>query len=125
MPQPTVAVLGASTNRAKFGNKAVRAFLQAGWTVYPVNPRASEIEGLPCFASLDEVPSGRLDRVSFYLPPGIGIHALDVVARRPVGEVWLNPGTASPALLARAAELGLNVVQGCSIIDVGGNPESL
>jgi len=125
MSQPTVAVLGASTNRSKFGNKAVRAFLQAGWTVYPVNPRASEIEGLPCFPTLDDVPPGRLDRVSFYLPPAIGLEALDLVARRPVGEVWLNPGTASPAILKRAEELGLNVVQGCSIIDVGGNPGSL
>lgn len=125
MSQPTVAILGASTNRAKFGNKAVRAFLQAGWTVYPVNPRASEIEGLPCFASLDAVPAGRLDRVSFYLPPAVGIHALDLVAARPVGEVWLNPGADSPALLARAEELGLNVIQACSIIDVGGNPGSL
>jgi predicted CoA-binding protein len=125
MSQPTVAVLGASTNRSKFGNKAVRAFLDAGWTVYPVNPRASEIEGLPCFRTLDEVPPGHLDRVSFYLPPAIGIQALDLVANRPVGEVWLNPGTASPALLQRADELGLNVVQGCSIIDVGGDPGSL
>jgi hypothetical protein len=63
--------------------------------------------------------------VSFYLPPAIGIQALDLVANRPVGEVWLNPGTASPALLQRADELGLNVVQGCSIIDVGGDPGSL
>lgn len=125
MSQPTVAVLGASTNRSKFGNKAVRAFLDAGWTVYPVNPRASEIEGLRCFSTLDEVPPGHLDRVSFYLPPSIGIQALDFLVDRPVGEVWLNPGTASPAILSRAEELGLNVVQGCSILDVGGDPGSL
>ena len=76
-------------------------------------------------ASLDDVPEGRLDRVSIYLPPAIGIRALEQVASRPVGEVWLNPGTSSPVLLRRAEELGLNVVQGCSIIDVGGNPGSL
>ena len=52
----TVAILGASADRSKFGNKAVRAFQRAGWHVYPVNPAGGEVEGLPCYPSLADVP---------------------------------------------------------------------
>src|SRR6185503_5270335 len=62
----TVAVLGASADRNKFGNKAVRAFRAQGFSVYPVNPKETEIEGLPCFPSIAEVPV-RPQRVSVYL----------------------------------------------------------
>ena len=52
----SVAVIGASADRSKFGNKAVRAYLTRGFTVYPVNPKETTIEGLPAFASIDAVP---------------------------------------------------------------------
>ena len=42
----TVAIVGASADRRKFGNKAVRAYLRQGWKVYPVNPNRDEIEGI-------------------------------------------------------------------------------
>ena len=110
MNRPTVAVIGASTNRAKYGNKAVRAFRESGFDVLPVNPRAEQIEGLPCYPSLDALPPGHIDRVSFYVPPEIGLSVLDQVARRGnVGEVWLNPGSESPEQLGKAAALGLSI----------------
>jgi len=116
MSRPTIAIIGASTNRAKFGNKAVRAYRAAGYEVYPVNPHARQVEGLPAYGSLDLVPLERLDRVSFYVPPRIGLAVLDQVARKQVGEVWLNPGADSPEVVQRAQALGLNVVQACSLL---------
>jgi predicted CoA-binding protein len=90
--------------------------------VYPVNPALAEVEGLPAFPDLGGVPVERLDRVSLYVPPSVGLRILDAVAARPVGEVWLNPGTDSREVLARARELGLDVVRGCSILDIGRSP---
>jgi predicted CoA-binding protein len=121
--KPTIAIVGASTNRAKYGNKAVRAFVRAGFEVYPINPNASYIEGLPAYASLDDLPVDRLDRVSFYVPPHIALRVLDQVARKSVGEVWLNPGADSPAVVDRARSLGVEVVQACSILAVGEHPD--
>jgi predicted CoA-binding protein len=66
----TVAVIGASTDRSKFGNKAVRAYPQQGFTVWPVNPKEPVVEGLPAFASITDVP-GRPHLVSVYLPPPV------------------------------------------------------
>jgi predicted CoA-binding protein len=120
--KPTIAIIGASANRNKYGNRAVRAFLRLGYQVYPVHPTARQIEGLPVYRSILDVPVDRLDRISIYLPPQVGITILDDMARKPAGEVWLNPGAESPELIARARALGLNVVVACSIVGAGGNP---
>jgi predicted CoA-binding protein len=120
--RPTVAVLGASSDRSKYGNKAVRSYQHQGWEVYPVNPRETAIEGLRAYPSLDAVPLKRLDRVSFYVPPAVGLELIEQVVRKDVGEVWLNPGTESPDLVARAAALGLTVIQACSIVNIGDSP---
>jgi predicted CoA-binding protein len=125
MTQLTVAVIGASTQRRKFGNKAVRAYRQRGWQVFPIHPTATEIEGLPAYRSVRDVPVGRLDRASFYLPPEVGRNAIEDLAGMDCGEVWLNPGADSPEVVRKARQLGLNVVQGCSIVDIGVSPHDL
>jgi predicted CoA-binding protein len=118
---PAVAVIGASSARHKFGNKAVRAYLRQGWTVYPVNPNESVIEGLPSFASVSAIP-GSIDRASLYLPPEVGIGLLDEIQRKGIRELWVNPGAESDELIARAEELGLEPIQACSIVDIGEHP---
>jgi uncharacterized protein len=122
MAGKTVAVVGASADRMKFGNKAVRAFRDAGWTVFPIHPALEEVEGLAAYRDLDALPVATLDQVSFYVPPQVGIALLDQVERKKVAEVWLNPGSESPAILAKAEELGLNVIQACSILGAGRHP---
>ena len=96
---PTVAILGASTDRSKFGNKSVRTHLAKGFTVYPINPKVDEIEGLKAYATLADLPPGKLDRVSVYLPPAVGIKVLPEIAERGCDELWLNPGTESDELI--------------------------
>jgi|ERR1051326_3212844 predicted CoA-binding protein len=122
---PTIAVIGASSDRKKFGNKCVRAYARRGWTIYPVNPNESSVEGLPAFKSITEVPAEALDRVSVYLPPAVGVKVVDEVAKKKVGELWLNPGADGPEVVKRARDLGLNVVAACSIVDIGISPSEL
>ncbi len=121
--KPTVAILGASADRTKFGNKSVRAHLQQGFEVFPVNPKGGQIEGLPAYKSLAEVPGGRLNRVSVYLPPPLVLKALDEIADRGCDELFLNPGTESPEVVGRAESLGLNTIVACSIVDLGVRPK--
>ena len=118
---PSVAVIGASNARQKYGNKAVRAYLRQGWTVYPVNPTEKTVEGLPTYAAIGDIP-GPVDRVSMYVPPSVGITLLDAIKEKGAGELFLNPGSESDALVARATELGLDPIQACSIIDIGERP---
>jgi predicted CoA-binding protein len=118
----TIAVVGASADRTKYGNKAVRAFRDAGWTVFPVHPSLKAVEGITAYRDLDSVPVLKLDQISFYVPPQIGVRLLDQVVRKGPGEVWLNPSSESPELLDRATALGLQVIQACSITGAGGRP---
>ncbi|MBM3870353.1 MAG: CoA-binding protein [Verrucomicrobia bacterium] len=120
----SVAVIGASIDRSKFGNKAVRAYAQRGFTVWPVNPKEPAVEGTPAFASIADVP-GRPNLVSVYLPPPVVLKVLPAIAAKGCDELWLNPGTESPEVLAEAERLGLNVVQACSIVAVGVSPAGL
>ncbi len=120
-----IAVVGASNDRRKYGNKAVRAFLAQGHDVAAVNPRCAVagacIEGVPVHATLRDVP-GPIDVATFYVPPAVGEHLLEDVAVRRIPEVWLNPGAENDALLARARELGLETRLQCSILAVGDSP---
>ncbi len=118
-----VAIVGASRNRAKYGNRAVRAYLRQGHEVFPINPFAEEIEGLRAYPNVTSLPEGRLDRVLLYVPPEIGIKVLDELANREVGEVWANPGSESEELFRKAQELGLKVIYACAILDIGESPQ--
>jgi uncharacterized protein len=125
MSRPTIAIVGASSNRAKFGNKAVRAYASRGYQVFPIHPQATTIEGHPAFARLADVPVDRFDRVSLYLPPEVTSHILDDLTSKPIGELWLNPGAESEELVSRLQQLGQHVVVGCSIVDINVNPHTL
>ena len=122
MPK-TVAVIGASSDRRKFGNKALRAFAQRGYTVYPINPHEKEIEGHPVYASVLDVP-GPIDMATVYVQPEVGVRIMEDLAAKQVGEIWLNPGADGPEVVERAAELGLRTIQACSIIGIGESPRS-
>ena len=125
MPTPkVVAVIGASNNRRKFGNRAVRAYLDQGYTVVPINPHEREVEGLKAYASVLDVP-GPIDMASFYVPPEVGEEIIGDVARKQIAEVWLNPGAESDELIARARALSIKPIVACSIVAIGRNPYSL
>ncbi len=119
-----VAVIGASSDRRKFGNRAVRAFRQQGYTVVPINPHEAEVEGLKACASVLDVP-GPVDMASLYVPPEIGEQVIEEIARKGIAEVWVNPGAESDALIARARALQIQPIVACSIVAIGQNPYAL
>jgi predicted CoA-binding protein len=119
-----VAVIGASSNRHKFGNRAVRAFRQQGYTVVPINPHEAEVEGLTAYASVLDVP-GPIDMASLYVPPHIGEQLIGDIAKKGIPEEWLNPGAESDELIARARALHIQPIVACSVVAIGENPYRL
>jgi len=117
----TVAVIGASSDRQKFGNKALRAFRDRGYTVVPINPKEPEVEGEKSYASVLDVP-GDVDMATFYVAPAVGLKIVEEVAKKGIPEVWLNPGADGPQVVERAKALGLKTVVACSILGIGASP---
>ena len=118
---PVVAIIGASAERYKFGNKAVRAFRAQGFTVVPINPNATEVEGERAYASVLDYP-GTIDEATVYVHPEVGVEVMDELAAKKIGTVWLNPGADGPAVIARAKAVGLTPIIACSILGVGETP---
>ena len=117
----SVAVIGASRNRHKFGNKALRAFEHQGYRVIPIHPTESEVEGHRAYRSVLDVP-GDIDIATVYVPAHAGIGVMDDLAKKGVPEVWLNPGADDHVVVDRARKLGLKIIQACSIISIGESP---
>ncbi len=117
----SIAVIGASTNREKYSNRAVRAYRAEGYTVYPINPNTDEIEGLKAYASVLDVPE-QIDLATLYLPPKWGLAVADHIIAKGIPEVLVNPGAESPELIEKLKDAGVNAIQGCSIIALGRNP---
>jgi uncharacterized protein len=117
----TVAVIGASSDRRKFGNKALRAFANQGYTVLAINPNEPEVEGYRTYGSVLDV-AGAIDMATLYVQPDVGLKVIEEIARKGIPEVWLNPGADGEQVLRRAAELGVKTIQACSILGIGESP---
>jgi len=118
---PVIAVIGASNDRRKFGNKAFRAFRKQGYTVVPINLHEAVVEGQAAYQSVLDYP-GPIDEATLYVQPEAAIGVIDEIARKRIPTVWLNPGADAPEVVARARELGINAVVACSILAVGETP---
>jgi predicted CoA-binding protein len=114
------AVVGASTDRSKYGNKVLRSYMQHGRPVYPVNPRADLVEGLKAYPDLGSIPE-KPHGVSIITPPALTLKAIEEAARLGIRRLWLQPGAESPEVLERAAELGLEPIAGgpCLLVVLG------
>ena len=116
-----VAVIGASSDRNKFGNKALRAFAKQGYSVIPINPNEREVEGYRTYPSVLDVP-GEIDMATVYVQPAVGVRVIEELAQKKIPEVWLNPGADDPSVVSRARELGVRTIQACSILGIGESP---
>ena len=111
----SIAVIGASNNPEKYGNKAVLAFQEKGFRVFPVNPRETQIAGIPAFSSIAEVPE-KPDIISLYIRPEQTLPILDEIIARGCGEIWLNPGTASDELIEALGKSTITYIEQCSLV---------
>lgn len=114
------AVMGASSNREKYGNKVLRCYLQHGKEVFPINPRAEEIEGLKAYPSLASLPK-QVRAISVITPPAI----TETVVREAIGagvkHIWMQPGADSPEAIRAAEAAGIQVIAGgpCLLVVLG------
>lgn len=121
---PNVAVIGASSDRSRYSNKAVRAFASEGYTVYPINPKEEYVEGIRAYPTVSEVPT-KIDFVSLYLAPHISLASKipEQLRDKGIEMAILNPGASSDELVKKLKEYHIEVQKICSIIALGHDPD--
>lgn len=111
MALQSLAVVGVSRNKDKFGNMVYRELKTNGYKVFAVNPQADMIDGDRCYAglgALPEVPEG----VILVIPSAQGMSVVEEMARLGIKHLWIQQGAESPELEKRSQELGLSFVRG-------------
>jgi uncharacterized protein len=110
-----VAVVGASDNQEKYGNKIVKNLRNRGYEIYPVNPRLQEVEGLTCYASLADIPV-EVDVVDFVVPSAVTEEILKQCKELGLSRIWLQPGSESQASIDFCHANNLNIVHGVCVM---------
>jgi uncharacterized protein len=118
------AVVGASTDRSKYGNKVLRCYLQHGKEVYPIHPKAPTVEGQKTYASLAALPV-KVGAISVITPPAVTEQVVRDAAAAGVKHIWMQPGAESDQAIQTAEALGMSVIaNGPCILVVMGYRES-
>jgi predicted CoA-binding protein len=108
-------VVGASSDRLKYGNKVLRCYLQNGRKAIPVHPREKEIEGIACVASVADLPA-EAQSISVITPPAVTEKVVEAAITKGIRNIWMQPGAESPAAVERCRAAGINVIADGSCI---------
>jgi predicted CoA-binding protein len=113
-------VVGASSDRQKFGNRVLRCYLQNGKRAVPVNPTQAEIEGLACVKSVEELPP-EVKSISMITPPAVTEQLVPRAIAHGIENIWMQPGAESAAAVALCREQGINVIAdgSCLLVVLG------
>lgn len=113
-------VVGASSNRNKFGNRVLRCYMQHHYTVYPVNPNETLIEGLECVKSVSELPADVLS-ISIITPPLVTIKIVEDAIRKGIKSIWMQPGAEHHQAIELASQHDINVIAcgPCILVELG------
>lgn len=114
------AVVGASRDRSKYGNKVLRAYMQTSRAAVPVNPIEEKVEGEKAYPDLASLPE-KVHGVSVITPPKVTESIVEQAGALGIKHIWLQPGAESPQAVRRAEELGMNVISGgpCILVVLG------
>ncbi len=123
-----IAVAGVSRNRGQAANTVYRRLKQAGYDMFPINPKASEVEGDRCHPDLMSV-RGSVDGLVIATHPSVAVELVQQCAKREVGRVWFHrsfgQGSVSDEAVTACRELGIECIVGgcplmfCEPVDLG------
>ena len=120
LASPAFGVVGASTNREKYGNKVLRCYLQNGKHALPINPNEPQIEGITCAASISDLPP-TVESISMITPPAVTAKLVPLAIAQGIKNIWMQPGAEHPEAVALCRENGINVIAdgSCLLVALG------
>ena len=110
-----VAVIGASNKPGRYSYQAVKLLAEKSHAVFPIHPAISEIDGIPVFKRLVDVPAP-IHTITVYLAPERSAALADEILSARSKRVIFNPGTENPALAQRLQEAGVEAINACTLV---------
>jgi len=113
-------VVGASSNRGKYGNKVLRCYLSHSLRAIPVNPKEISIEGIPCVSSVSDLPE-EVKSISVITPPHVTEQVVEMAAAKGIEYIWMQPGAESPRAVELCRENNIGVIAdgSCLLVVLG------
>lgn len=116
-PDSTIAVVGATENPSKYGNRIYRDLKAKGFTVYAVNPYRDEVDGDPCWRSVSDLPEAPTI-VDFVVPPQRTLDTLEECLELGYTNVWIQPGAEDERVLEYLEDNGFNhLAHACIMVE--------
>ncbi len=115
LASPAFGVVGASADRHKFGNKVLRCYQQHELKAYPINPRESKIEEVPCIATITDLPP-EVKSISMITPPQVTEKLVPLAIEKGIENIWMQPGAESPEAVLLCRQNNINVIADGSCI---------
>ena len=120
LKSPSFAVVGASIDRAKFGNKVLRCYMQNTLTVVPVNPKMDTVEGLASVGGVSMLPP-EVKSISIITPPAVTETVVAAAIAHGITDIWMQPGAESRAAVELCQANGINFIAdgSCFLVVMG------
>ncbi len=114
-PDVSIAVIGATDNSSKYGHVIYRDLKQKGFTVYPVNPQRTSVDGDPAFPNVRDIP-GKPTIMNFVVPPQTTLKVLQQCLDLDLMNVWVQPGAESPEVITFLLQNSFNYIANACIM---------
>ncbi len=120
LASPVFGVVGASTDRSKYGNKVLRCYLQNGLRAIPVNPKEREVEAVASVSGVSDLPE-EVKSISIITPPQVTERVVVEAIKHGITAVWMQPGAESPKAVQLCRDAGVNVIAdgSCLLVVLG------
>lgn len=118
-----IAVAGVSRDPNQAANAIFRRLRETGHETIPVNPHATELEGVPCYRDIASIP-GTIDGLMVATTPDVTMDLVRQCSDRGIKNIWFHrsfgAGSVSDAAVQEAKQRGMNcLVGGCPLMYTG------
>lgn len=117
---PEYAVIGASIDREKYGNKVLRCYMQHQKIVWPVHPMQKQIENRPVFKQVLDLPEA-VKSISIITSPAVTEKIIVQAIDKGILNIWMQPGAESELAIKTCKDHGINVIANgpCILVHLG------
>lgn len=109
LEQKNWAVVGATTNRERYGYKILKSLEKHGYHVVGISPKYEKIDDIFCYKSLSDLPE-KPDVVNVVVNPAIAKNILQEAKDLGISYIFFQPNSYDEETLALGRKLGLEML---------------